>query len=142
MAIFNFETRAPYWKSLQFVWFVDAGNVFKVRERHSPRRNAHDERRRIQVPIADWPVARRLGLEAEHALAGDRRPRALERPAHFAGAGILTRLMLCLWWVTGYHFQLPGFVRATRTEPDLNPSPVTRNFLIGRWQSWAASRSR
>ena len=29
MAIFNFETRAPYWKSLQFVWFVDAGNVFR-----------------------------------------------------------------------------------------------------------------
>jgi outer membrane protein insertion porin family len=29
MAIFNFETRAPYWKNLQFVWFVDAGNVFK-----------------------------------------------------------------------------------------------------------------
>ena len=29
MAIFNFETRAPYWKSVQFVWFVDAGNVFK-----------------------------------------------------------------------------------------------------------------
>jgi outer membrane protein insertion porin family len=29
MAVFNFETRAPYWKNLQFVWFVDAGNVFK-----------------------------------------------------------------------------------------------------------------
>jgi len=29
MAIFNLETRAPYWKDLQFVWFVDAGNVFK-----------------------------------------------------------------------------------------------------------------
>ena len=29
MAIFNLETRAPYWKNLQFVWFVDAGNVFK-----------------------------------------------------------------------------------------------------------------
>jgi outer membrane protein insertion porin family len=29
MAIFNFETRAPYWKNLQFVWFLDAGNVFK-----------------------------------------------------------------------------------------------------------------
>ena len=29
MAILNFETRAPYWKSLQFVWFVDAGNVFR-----------------------------------------------------------------------------------------------------------------
>jgi outer membrane protein insertion porin family len=29
LAIFNFETRAPYWKNLQFVWFVDAGNVFK-----------------------------------------------------------------------------------------------------------------
>ncbi len=29
MAIFNVETRAPYWKNLQFVWFLDAGNVFK-----------------------------------------------------------------------------------------------------------------
>ena len=29
MAIFNLETRAPYWKDLQFVWFLDAGNVFK-----------------------------------------------------------------------------------------------------------------
>jgi outer membrane protein assembly factor BamA len=29
MAIFNLETRAPYWKNLQFVWFMDAGNVFK-----------------------------------------------------------------------------------------------------------------
>jgi outer membrane protein assembly factor BamA len=29
MAIFNLETRAPYWKNLQFVWFLDAGNVFK-----------------------------------------------------------------------------------------------------------------
>jgi outer membrane protein insertion porin family len=28
MVIFNFETRAPYWKNLQAVWFVDAGNVF------------------------------------------------------------------------------------------------------------------
>jgi outer membrane protein insertion porin family len=28
MAIFNLETRAPYWKGLQFVWFLDAGNVF------------------------------------------------------------------------------------------------------------------
>ena len=29
LAVFNFETRAPYWKDLQFVWFVDAGNVFE-----------------------------------------------------------------------------------------------------------------
>jgi outer membrane protein assembly factor BamA len=29
MAVFNVETRAPYWKDLQFVWFLDAGNVFK-----------------------------------------------------------------------------------------------------------------
>jgi outer membrane protein insertion porin family len=29
MTIFNLETRAPYWKNLQFVWFMDAGNVFK-----------------------------------------------------------------------------------------------------------------
>jgi outer membrane protein insertion porin family len=29
MAIFNLEARAPYWKNLQFVWFVDAGNVFE-----------------------------------------------------------------------------------------------------------------
>jgi outer membrane protein insertion porin family len=29
MAIFNLETRAPYWKSMQFVWFLDAGNVFR-----------------------------------------------------------------------------------------------------------------
>ena len=28
MAVFNLETRAPYWKDLQFVWFLDAGNVF------------------------------------------------------------------------------------------------------------------
>jgi len=29
MAVFNVETRAPYWKDLQLVWFLDAGNVFK-----------------------------------------------------------------------------------------------------------------
>jgi outer membrane protein insertion porin family len=29
MAIFNLETRAPYWKNLQFVWFLDTGNVFR-----------------------------------------------------------------------------------------------------------------
>ena len=29
MMIFNLETRAPYWKNLQFVWFLDAGNVFR-----------------------------------------------------------------------------------------------------------------
>jgi outer membrane protein insertion porin family len=29
MAILNLETRAPYWKNLQFVWFLDAGNVFR-----------------------------------------------------------------------------------------------------------------
>jgi outer membrane protein assembly factor BamA len=29
MAIFNLETRAPYWKGLQFVWFLDAGNVYR-----------------------------------------------------------------------------------------------------------------
>jgi outer membrane protein insertion porin family len=29
MTIFNLETRAPYWKNLQLVWFLDAGNVFK-----------------------------------------------------------------------------------------------------------------
>ena len=28
MAIFNLEARAPYWKDLQVVWFLDAGNVF------------------------------------------------------------------------------------------------------------------
>jgi outer membrane protein assembly factor BamA len=29
LAVFNLEARAPYWKNLQFVWFADAGNVFK-----------------------------------------------------------------------------------------------------------------
>jgi outer membrane protein assembly complex protein YaeT len=29
MAIFNIETRAPYWKNVQFVWFLDTGNVFR-----------------------------------------------------------------------------------------------------------------
>ena len=29
MAIFNLETRAPYWKGIQFVWFLDGGNVYK-----------------------------------------------------------------------------------------------------------------
>ncbi|MGH9385269.1 MAG: POTRA domain-containing protein [Vicinamibacterales bacterium] len=29
LVVLNAETRAPYWKDLQFVWFVDAGNVFK-----------------------------------------------------------------------------------------------------------------
>ncbi len=29
VAVFNLETRAPYWKNLQFVWFADAGNVYK-----------------------------------------------------------------------------------------------------------------
>ena len=30
MLIFNFETRAPYWKDLQLVWFLDAGNVYPL----------------------------------------------------------------------------------------------------------------
>lgn len=30
MLIFNLETRAPYWKDLQFVWFLDAGNVYRL----------------------------------------------------------------------------------------------------------------
>ena len=29
LAVFNLEARAPYWKNIQFVWFTDAGNVFK-----------------------------------------------------------------------------------------------------------------
>jgi outer membrane protein insertion porin family len=29
LVVLNAETRAPYWKDLQFVWFVDAGNVFR-----------------------------------------------------------------------------------------------------------------
>ena len=29
MLILNLETRAPYWKSMQFVWFLDAGNIYK-----------------------------------------------------------------------------------------------------------------
>ena len=29
LVVLNAETRAPYWKNLQFVWFVDAGNVFQ-----------------------------------------------------------------------------------------------------------------
>ena len=29
LAVFNLEARAPYWKNIQFVWFADAGNVFK-----------------------------------------------------------------------------------------------------------------
>jgi outer membrane protein insertion porin family len=29
LAVFNLEARAPYWKNLQTVWFLDAGNVFR-----------------------------------------------------------------------------------------------------------------
>jgi outer membrane translocation and assembly module TamA len=29
LAVFNLEARMPYWKNIQFVWFSDAGNVFK-----------------------------------------------------------------------------------------------------------------
>jgi outer membrane protein insertion porin family len=29
LAVFNLEARAPYWNDIQFVWFTDAGNVFK-----------------------------------------------------------------------------------------------------------------
>lgn len=29
LTVFNLEMRAPYWKNLQFVWFLDAGNVFE-----------------------------------------------------------------------------------------------------------------
>lgn len=29
LAVLNLEARAPYWKNIQFVWFSDAGNVFK-----------------------------------------------------------------------------------------------------------------
>jgi outer membrane protein insertion porin family len=29
MVIFNVEARAPYWKNMQLVWFMDAGNVFE-----------------------------------------------------------------------------------------------------------------
>ena len=46
MAIFNLETRAPYWKNMQFVWFLDAGNVFKLAGDIRSRRAARDERLR------------------------------------------------------------------------------------------------
>ena len=29
LTVFNLEMRAPYWKAFQFVWFLDAGNVFR-----------------------------------------------------------------------------------------------------------------
>ncbi len=29
LIVLNAETRAPYWKNMQLVWFVDAGNVFR-----------------------------------------------------------------------------------------------------------------
>jgi outer membrane protein insertion porin family len=29
LTVFNLEMRAPYWKTFQFVWFLDAGNVFQ-----------------------------------------------------------------------------------------------------------------
>jgi outer membrane protein assembly factor BamA len=29
LTVFNLEMRAPYWKAVQFVWFLDAGNVFR-----------------------------------------------------------------------------------------------------------------
>jgi outer membrane protein insertion porin family len=29
LVVFNLETRAPYWKNLQLVWFLDGGNVFQ-----------------------------------------------------------------------------------------------------------------
>ena len=29
LVVFNLETRAPYWKNIQFVWFSDVGNVFR-----------------------------------------------------------------------------------------------------------------
>ncbi len=29
LVVINAETRAPYWKNMQLVWFVDAGNVFR-----------------------------------------------------------------------------------------------------------------
>ena len=29
LTVFNLEMRAPHWKDLQFVWFLDAGNVFR-----------------------------------------------------------------------------------------------------------------
>ena len=92
MAIFNLETRAPYWKNVQFVWFIDAGNVFsRVADIRLDELRVI-ERRRLPVSIADRSAARRLGLEAQHAAAAGRRPRALERAAHFAGAGILRTL--------------------------------------------------
>jgi outer membrane protein insertion porin family len=47
MTIFNLETRAPYWKSLQFVWFIDAGNVFK---------------RATDIRLADLRVSSGLGF--------------------------------------------------------------------------------
>ena len=78
MAVFNLEARAPYWKDLQFVWFVDAGNVFERASRHPPARAAADQRPRLPLSLADRTAARGLGLEAEHAAAAKRRPRAFE----------------------------------------------------------------
>ena len=92
MAIFNLETRAPYWKNVQFVWFIDAGNVFRRVADIRLDELRRIERRRLPVSLANRSAARRLGLEAQHAAAAERRARTLERAAYFPGAGILMRI--------------------------------------------------
>ena len=93
MAIFNLETRAPYWKSLQFVWFVDAGNVFRYASdiRLDEMRVTSGVGFRYRSPIG--PLRVDWGWKLSTRLQLDRRPRAIERAAHFAGAGVLMRLI-------------------------------------------------
>ena len=77
MAIFNLETRAPYWKDLQFVWFLDTGNVFRrvTRVRLDELRVTSGIGFRYRSPIGPlrvdwgWKVSTRL---LETAAASDR----------------------------------------------------------------------
>ena len=98
--IFNLETRAPYWKNLQFVWFLDAGNVFKLASdiRLDELRFTSGVGFRYRSPIG--PLRVDWGWKLSTQLLLDRRTRALERAAHFAGAGILMRrcAVLCAGW--------------------------------------------
>ena len=94
MAVFNLETRAPYWKNLQFVWFADAGNVYKYAGDIQLNEMRVTSGRGLPVSFADWPAARGLGFQGEHAPAADRRAREFQRAPHLAGTGLLMPLAI------------------------------------------------
>ena len=144
MAIFNLETRAPYWKNVQFVWFVDAGNIFsRVADiRLDELRVSSGVGVRYRSPIG--PLRVDWGWKLSTQLAAGRRARTLERAAYFTGAGILRTLLVWrdrLGWEPGTGSpELRTFFRLPA--PGSRLSQLNRNSSNARSRWLADSRSR